>query len=143
MIEWMTADAQPLSSVDFHALRPLTVDILCAKHNLLCYGFSPTVDSFTDMEPLLVPLVVFSEWLGHRDVKRTRQVYARISGRFSADQMAKVGELWALKQKERQVALPLLPTAVSTLLPRVATQGGNQVATSGNQARPKLQLVEN
>ena len=38
-----------------------------------------------------VPLEVVSEWLGHRDVKTTRQVYARISGRFSAEQMAKVG----------------------------------------------------
>ena len=43
-----------------------------------------------------VPLVVVSEWLGHRDVETTRRVYARISGRFSAERMAKVGELWLL-----------------------------------------------
>ena len=49
---------------------------------------------------------------GHQSVETTRKVYARISGRFSSEQMAKVGEFMRAKQAERQEALPSMPAAL-------------------------------
>ena len=69
-----------------------------------------------------VPLEVVAEWLGHRSVETTRQVYARISGLFSSEQMGRVGEYWQRKRAEQGRRLPSLPVAVCPGEVRAAEQ---------------------